>query len=336
MELNGQISRRIIIFSLGAMILPLVVFPARLGTEVARASLINALYELVYYGVVVYIFHRRTTLLKLVQGAGVCLIYRMAMGAVFGLLVAAMYSMQVRASLTLGMSGYLPALLFHAAVAPFILKPVVAQLYPATGATHRPLVAPPPPPERRKAASIEKTAPVIAHVHRPVSKEPIAPSTPASRPTVRPVPSRLSESGGVSARDGSGFDRAVNYVGEHSSVHLAAVVDSEGLLLAGYRRGQVDPEDWAPLALLFLDGNRQVLERARIVGLEKVDLVLKDKRVVVASPEGCHLVVFSERHDDDLLNIRINQGLDMINKYVAERYGDKLNPNAERIHVPSA
>jgi len=335
MELNGQVSRRIIIFSLGAMILPLVVFPARLGTDVARASLINALYELVYYSIVVYIFHRRTTLLKLVQGAGVCLIYRMAMGAVFGLLAAAMYSMEARAALTLGMSGYLPAILFHVAVAPFILKPVVAQLYPEAREMRRPM-PPPSPAERRETRSIEETAPAVAQVRRPRSEERIAPAPSPPRPAPRPVPSKLSESGAVSTREVSGFDRAVNYVGEHSSVHLAAVVDAEGLLLASYCRGQIDPEAWAPLALLFLDGSRQVLGRADMVGLEKVDLVLKDKRLVVASPEGCHLLVLSERHDDDLLNIRINQALDMINKYVAERYGSKLNPNAERIHVPSA
>jgi len=339
MELNGQISRRIIIFSLGAMILPLVVFPARLGTDVARASLISALYELVYYSIVVYIFHRHTTLLKLVQGAGVCLIYRMAMGAVFGLLAAAMYSMEARAALTLGMSGYLPAILFHVAVAPFILKPVVAQLYPEAGEMRRPRPVP-PPGERRDTRSAEETLPAVAQVRRPLSEEPIAPAPspprPAARPVPRPAPSKLPESGGVSTREVSGFDRAVNYVGEHSSVHLAAVVDAEGLLLASYRRGQVDPEDWAPLALLFLDGSRQVLGRAHMVGLEKVDLVLKDKRLAVASPEGFHLLVLSERHDDDLLNIRINQALEMINKYVAERYGSKLNPNAERIHVPSA
>jgi len=332
MELNGQINRRIIIFSLAAMILPLVVFPALVGTEIARASLINALYELLYYGIVVFVFHRRTTLLKLVQGAGVCLIYRLALGAVFGLLVAAVYSMQVRVSLTLGMSGYLPAILFHIAVAPFILKPVISQLIPEERGI-RTAVA----PSKAVPQSVEGSISSAAVRENPIPL--------ASQPTValasprraEPVlsPKRTEASGGIT-REGNGFDRAVTYIGEHASVNLSAVVDNEGLPLACFKRGQIDPDVWAPLALMLVDGSRQVLQRGRMNGLEKVDLVLESKRLVVARPEGCYLLVVAERHDDDLLNIRINQALEMIGRFVAERYGNKMNPNAERIHVPSA
>jgi len=46
--------------------------------------------------------------------------------------------------------------------------------------------------------------------------------------------------------------------------------------------------------------------------------------------------VISERQSDDVLGIRINQALEMIRKFVDERYSDKLNLNAESIHVRSA
>ena len=332
MELNGHVNRRIIIFSLGAIILPLVIFPARLGTDIVRASLINALYELVYFSVVIFFFHRRTTLLKLVEGAGVCLIYRLALGAVFGLLVAAMYSMQLKVSLTLGMSGYLPAILFHVALAPFILKPVVSQLYPVEGETPASSFTPKTVP-----ATLEK-----AGSSTPVKQSLAAADTQPNRVVSQPrraesaaFVKRAEASGGI-PREARGFERAVNYIGEHASVNLAAVVDSEGLLLGSFRRGPIDPDTWAPLALLFMDESRKVLRRGRVNGLEKVDLVLKDKRLVVARPEGCYLLVVAERHDDDLLNIRINQALEMIGKFVAERYSSRMNANAERIHVPSA
>jgi len=332
MELNGQINRRIIIFSLGAIILPLVVFPARLGTDIARASLINALYELVYFSVVVFFFHRRTTLLRLVQGAGVCLIYRLALGAVFGLLMAAVYSMQLRVSLTLGMSGYLPAILFHVALAPFILRPVVSQLYLEDSEKRSPSL-----PLKAASRAEEKSIPPVATRQHPIATNTnLAPAFVTPRRVEAIVSPRRTEAFGGIARDGNGFDRAVAYIGEHASVNLAAVVDNEGLLLASFKRGGIDPDVWAPLALLLMDGGRQVLQRGRMNGLEKVDLMLKDKRLVVARPEGCHLLVVAERHDDDLLNIRINQALEMIGRFVTERYGSKMNPNAERIHVPSA
>lgn len=331
MELNGQINRRIIIFSLGAIILPLLAFPARLGTEIARASLINSLYELVYFGVVIYVFHRRTTLLKLVQGAGVCLIYRLALGAVFGLLVAAVYSMQLRVSLTLGMSGYLPAIFFHVALAPFILKPVVSQLYPERGERRSPTVPLNAPPRAE-----EKSIPPVATRSHPVADPQSTPAFATPRRVEAAVSPKRTEASSGTAREASGFSRAVSYVGEHVSVNLAVVVDDEGLLLAGAKRGQIDLEEWAPLALLLVDGSRPVLQRGQMTGLEKIDVILREKRLIVARQEGCYLLVVAERHDDDLLNIRINQALEMIGRFVSERYGSKMNPNAERIHVPSA
>ncbi len=334
MELTGQINRRIIIFSLAAIILPLVAFPARLGTDLARAAFINALYEVVFYGAVLFVFHRRTTLLKLVQGAGVCLVYRLAQGAAFGLLIAAIHSMQLKASLSLGMSAYLPAIFFQIILAPFALKPALDQLYEESTPRQRALNA----PAMNDRADMRRTSLAVSRDRSHQSDEDSVPR--AFRPMPRPDSansSRSMESSTGHLRiDQNGFDRAVRYIGEHASVHLAVVLDNEGLVLGHYRRGNIEPEEWAPLALLLVDGGDRVLARGHLNGLEKMDLVLKDKRLIVARPDGCHLMVLSERHEDELLNIRINQSLDMINKFVAERYGAKLNPNAERVHVPSA
>jgi predicted regulator of Ras-like GTPase activity (Roadblock/LC7/MglB family) len=262
----------------------------------------------------------------------VCLIYRLALGATFGLLVAAVYSMQMRVSLTLGMSGYLPAILFHVALAPFILKPVVSQLYPERGERRSPTVPLNAPPRAE-----EKSIPPVATRSHPVAVDPHSTQVFAAPRRVEATvsPKRTEASSGI-AREANGFARAVSYIGEHVSVNLAVVVDDEGLLLAGSKRGPIDLEAWAPLALLLVDGSRQVLQRGQMNGLEKVDLILREKRLIVARQEGCYLMVVAERHDDDLLNIRINQALEMIGRFVTERYGSKMNPNAERIHVPSA
>jgi hypothetical protein len=334
MELTGQTNRRIIIFSLAMIILPLVAFPARLGTDLAKASLITALYELAFYSVVLFVFHRRTSLLKLVQGAGVCLVYRLALGAAFGLLMAAVYSMQLRVSLTLGMSGYLPAILFHVALAPLALKPALDQLFTDGGPKRRAVVS----SALDDQADLGRTSLAVSKERPARADETFAPKPVVSAQRGETTGSyRTTDSAVLHPRvDHNGFDRAVNYIGEHGSVHLATVLDDEGLVLGAFRRGSIDPEDWAPLALLLVDGGNRVLSRGQMTGLEKMDLVLKEKRLVVARPDGCHLMVLADRHDDELLNIRINQSLDMINKFVAERYGEKLNPNAERIHVPSA
>jgi hypothetical protein len=124
-------------------------------------------------------------------------------------------------------------------------------------------------------------------------------------------------------------------LGAHGSVFLAAVVDNEGLLLSNFKRGNVVAEDLAPLALLFFDSNRRILEKARLGGPEKIDVMLKDKRLVVARDQQFSLMVLAERQSDDTLNIRIIQAMDMIRRYWAERYASRQTVNAVRIHVSS-
>jgi len=318
MDTKGQTSRRVLLLSLAGMILPLVAFPARFGFELARPLLVNLLYEMVFYGLVVFIFYRRVTLLQLVSGAGICLVYRLTIGTVFGLFIAAMYSMDLGVSLRLGLSGYLPAILFHVAITPFVLKPIIGQLLPSAQAAPRqvPMRSEPnqPTDSGLSSVAVSKEHGVVT---KSVSQTPEPLETEKSIEPTSPPPEPFKAY-------------------ETASVHLAAVVDEEGLLLGNFTRNQIDPEAWAPLALLFLQSGGDVLERTELDGLERLDLQLKEKRMVVARSNGCSLMVVSERLDDDLLNIRINQGLDMINRFVAERYGDKLNSNAENIHVSSA
>jgi hypothetical protein len=111
------------------------------------------------------------------------------------------------------------------------------------------------------------------------------------------------------------------------------VVDHEGLLLANFKRGNLDPEAWAPLALVFYDQNCHVLDRVAFNAPEKIDLVLKDNRLVIARVDQVSLMVIAERQTDDFLNIRINQSMDIIKRYLDERYGKKTDKTVESINV---
>ena len=131
----------------------------------------------------------------------------------------------------------------------------------------------------------------------------------------------------------NGFQNAINYIGENGSVYMAALVDFEGLLLAGFKRGNYEPEDIAPFALPLASRNADTYKRLNLTIPEKTDLMFEDKRMIIASEQHYTLIVISERTMDDVLNIRINQGLEMIRMYTAERYSEKLIGNAERIYV---
>jgi hypothetical protein len=352
MEMTGRIVRQISLISMLVLIVPMIMFPDQLGMRLTKFSLINAVYELVYYSAVIFFFYRRASLLKIIQMAGLCLVYRLTLGALFGLLIVVMYSMNLTISLTLGLASYLPAILLHIAATPFILKPVVAQLVPYTKRKHQPIEEPAPAeaPEHGGTATAvsakqEEPAPAEAPEHGGTATA-VSAKQAISRPTPAPVrvpepeaqfskASRVGSPSGREHAEANGFDRAARYIGEDGSVQLAVVVDGEGLLLGQFIRGEMKADDWAPFSLLFCEANRDALRRAGWGSPEKIDLLVKDTRIIVAREESWCLMVVAQRHADDFLNIKINQGLEIIRKYIARRYGQKLSVNAEKMYVSS-
>jgi hypothetical protein len=329
MEITGRIVRQISLISMLVLIVPMIMFPDQLGAGLTKVSLINIVYELIYYSVVILFFYHRASLLKIVQITGLCLVYRLTLGAIFGFLIASMYSMNLTVSLTLGLASYLPAILLHIAVTPFILKPVSSQLVPF---------------KKRRRQPIKEPVPVEVPEHGGTTAA-VSPKQAFSRPTPVHVPepkvhlsreSRVGSPSGQESAEANGFDRAVRYIGEDISVQLAVIVDDEGLLLGQFRRGEIEADDKGPFSLLFCETNRDALQRAGWGTPEKIDLSVKDTRIIVAHEESWRLMVVAHRHGDDFLNIRINQGLEIIRKYVARRYGQKLSVNAEKMYVSSA
>ncbi|MFQ5499685.1 MAG: hypothetical protein ACE5FH_08430 [Candidatus Zixiibacteriota bacterium] len=337
MEVPGRITRQVLLFSLSVLIVPMILFPEQLGTSLARASLLNAVYELVFYGIVIFFFDRTRTLAQLVQSAAMCLVYRLALGGSFGLLIAGAYSMNIVISTTFGMSSYLPAILLHIAVTPFILRPVLVpeqrmrRQFPAqkAGTQHS--------NERFEAGMTS----IAASKAKGFTGEPAvtampkgaSPSLDSSALKGSKTDIEKTEQIGLSAADANGFDKVTSYVGEHSSVNLAAIIDHEGLLMSHFQRGPVPSEDIAPYGLALLQQSETVTFRAGWGAVERVDHELLGHRVVAARVGELVLVVIAERQSDDLLNIRIRKALEMTARYMAERYGPQVNENTEKSYV---
>jgi len=326
MKKNGRIGQRLLLFSMAALIPPMTVFPVQFGTQLIRFSLAGLLYELVFYGVVIFAFQRRGGLLQLAPAALACLVYRVTLGLVLGLMITIAYGLNFKFAAMMGAFSYLPGVIFLAALTPFIMQPVAALFYRNFDRPQkRPVNEPAPVVAAPKTG---RTSIAISRERGVVDKRPISrPGSEASRLTTAAATSSPTYS------EVDGFDRAVRYLGEHGSVYMAAIVDHEGLLLANYVRGEVDAEEWAPLSLVFFQQNEEVLGRGHLESPEKLDLILKEKRIKVAREGNISLMVVSERHADDVLGIRVNQALEMIKKHMSERYSHMLDPNAERIHV---
>lgn len=327
MTSKTQTIRQIVILSLTVLLLSLIVFPSRFGTQLITFSFVFVLTELVFYGAVLFWFKRDTSLIKLVFSAGICLAYRFFLGCVFGALISIMYFMNFEISINLGLVSYVPAILCQIVTTPFIIKTVLNDL------VYR---------GEKRSHMVEELVPI----DKPKSEQPVFERESSIKKqeetetmatwvnTPKKQNSTISSQKEVSSgKNLNGFDRATQYIGENGSVMMAIVVDDEGLLLSNFVRGNISLDDWAPMALLFKQQNNQVLDRVGMKNIDQITLTIDDMRVALASEEGFNLMVLADIQQDDVLNIRITQGMEIIRKYMAERYVQKLIINAENKYV---
>jgi hypothetical protein len=310
-------SRLILLISSLLIVVPMVIFPAQLGMNLTTGSFIYSALEIVYYGVILFLLRPRTTLLKLLEGAGLTFLYRIVLGTIFGILIALMYSIGLTAALTLGISRYLPAIILHVVVAPFAMKPFYDAISGDNAHARRPY---PRSYQKPPAEKEEKLRPYLPRTEQ----KPALNAHPAQEPRFEMGP----------VHDMNGFERAVKYLGEHHAVLLATVVDREGLAMASFRRGDADPEEWAPLSLLFQHSNRSILKRIKEgKNPDRVDLAFGARKLTIMQTYNFNLLVLSNRDEDDLLGIRITQAAEIIRKYASERYGHLLPASPEEKYV---
>ena len=336
MVISKKMSLQLLVGTSVMLVVPMIIFycsikfPQQFGTELVKPALVNALYELVFYAAVLYLFNRRASLIQLSQAAGLCLVYRMGVGLLLGVAMSLSYSMSLSVSIQLAISSYLPAILFHIALTPLVMRSAVMPIFETK--SNRSDRVP-----NRSLSSSEPTGTTSVAISRTqgVVMTPAETAGPI-KPNREPISRQMSPTPGPH-EDTNGFDRAVRYVGEHGSVYMAAVVDHEGLLYAQYHRGKFVPEDYAPLAQLLVQDNLRSLNHRGFdfSELERIDLGLKNERLVVYKHPFCTLVVIAEKQSDDLLNIRINQGMDIITRYVEEKYPTTKPSNVENKYVPS-
>jgi len=313
MTISRKDSRLIMLWSVLILAVPMVIFPARLGLETGSGLFSYALFEIFFYGMVLFFMRSGSTLLQLFQGAALSFLYRITIGTIFGIMISVLYGVSFSAALTLGISRYFPAILLHIVTAPFIIRPLFLAIAGQSRLSSSPRESSPP--------------------ERPAESPPPYFPKAESRPTVIAATDKPSTEA-VLPRDLNGFERAVRYLGEHHAVRVAAVVDAEGLTLANFYRDDADPEVWAPLALLFRDQNRQILSRnLKAADPDRIEMIIGSDKLAVLRAAGVSLMVLSAADEDDLLGVRLNQAADIIRKYISERYGSLLPSSPEEKYV---
>lgn len=336
MRVTSKEIRQILLLSLILLIVPMVVFPKKLGLELAEFSFVNIGVEFVYYGIVGYFLNRQTTLVKLLSVGGVCLVSRLALGSLFGLLIMVLYPIKASVAFSFGLTSYLPSILLQIAAVPFVLYPLVTILLKSSPSSERK----PKPQPQPLAEMSERPAPQSSSnlVYTKEKPSPSRREQRLERKRTQPEPTRNSfkktkETPKPAVEQSNGFDKAVRYIGENGSVLVAAVIDHEGLLLGGFKRCELELEDVTPFALLLKEKAQPTLGKAGFGQPERSVYFFDEQKMVVAYEPYYTLVVIAERTVDDVVNIRINQALEMIKTYIAERYSEKLIANAEKIYV---
>lgn len=329
MSISGRSLWQLQLFSLIVLIVPMIVYPTMLGTELQKFAFVHILYELLFYFIVTFVLYRQVNVFQAIQISGLCLIYRLILGGVFSFLLAAIHSISINVSFTLAMFGYLPGLLLHIVATPLLLKPILDGIYAESFKVRTLRVV-----ETSTSDSRVSGASTIAY-----SKERKTSPRQIPRPLQNLGPLKKSLEHGTNKEsqyisgDLNGFDKATKYVGEDGSVRLACVIDNEGLLLSNFIRGELIAEDIAPFALTITAACAEKIDRITTGAPERMEFTLKDFRIVLAAEKNCSFMVIAERRTDDLLSIRFNQAMEMIKKYMSERYSAKLHPTMEKSYA---
>ncbi len=321
MNLSTRVIRQVALLSLLVVIAPMVAFPEQFGTGLGKASLLNIVLELVFYCTALFFLNRTNSLPSLVKAGAICLAYRLSIGILLGLFITLMYSMNIRVSMTLSVFGYLPGLFLHILATPFILRPFFS------ADTQRSIAKPAGQPMASTAASSGMTSIAVSRDHRPADHSRFMPPNQQSAS----LPSSPKRPQDESSKNG--FDQATHHIGVETSVKVAVLVDNEGLCLSYFTRGDISHEEYAPFALQYFEQLQPSLDRSSMGSPEKIELTLNDHRLFLARSGIFHLLVVADRQGDDLLSIRVTQGLEIAKKYFADRYGDKSPAKPERAYV---
>jgi predicted regulator of Ras-like GTPase activity (Roadblock/LC7/MglB family) len=222
------------------------------------------------------------------------------------------------------MGIYLPAIILHVASAPFVLRPAFLLL--ASNLT----------PERPKKFIFEP------HVEEEEASSPkmSAPISQFQTNIGNEIETNSQTFDAVSvpqADNDNQLERAVHYIGESAAVKMSLLIDEEGLTLANFNRSEEDIELWAPAAIIIEKENLRLLNNFGPVGkLSKLDITAKNRRIILRRIERFILMVIVEENIDETIHIRMAQAVDMIRKYINERYSPALFARVEEQYVSNS
>jgi predicted regulator of Ras-like GTPase activity (Roadblock/LC7/MglB family) len=285
MILKGAEFKKAMLLGLVVAAAPSFYYPYAFGWSGAVAGgAAVLLFEFAYYGLMFYVLWRRASTARILGAACAAVAFRLGLGLVFAALLAALFGLPVADALSTGMYRYLPGILLHVLLVPFMLQSVFDFRRPPRRA-----------PQATRRADMPK------------SERPRMPA--ADAPSWGGATDHLPD-----------FEAAVAHIAAYSTVRLALLVDDDGLCVARAGRPHGDTDLWAPVTQLLFGAIRRELRRTPSDALERFELTQGEQRMAVVRVESFYLAVLFDGTTDELVHVRIAQAVEMIRRYAEHKY----------------
>ena len=345
---------QIVVFTLVAVLGPLLIYPRTFGVALSFSFSTLLILEALYYVIVFSVFNSGVGLKATLLGAVFATLYRFTLATLFGLMIFAPGGVVLGDAIREGFHGYWPGYMTFILSSPFVMMSFVKWLIDrldgsSTEISYEGI--------GRGASASSLTSAEVSGISAstPLSETGGVPYLPhTERNEQQQAQQQGAEYGldedsfafgadvdrtrnapGAVSYSGNGFERAVNYLGEDATVKVAAVVDLDGLEVASFERDGFSSASWSPFALSLVEENAWILERHQQSGPKRVELHYDELRVECRLIGRFILFAASERHDDDLLGVRMSQASDIVGKYISARYSEELFAGMEGNNVRS-
>ncbi len=313
MALSGRETRHIALVTFIMAALPMLVFPRTLGFEFEISLFFYVVLELAYFTVVSWVRNSKLETGQKISAAGLYLFGRLLLSFVFFVYLLMMESITAGAAWIAAFSGYKLSLLLFSLTAPFLYGSSIQTIF---GGGRRGKI-------RRIRPSTRQI--ITSDSQRMPSRSSLSGFRPAEPEAPKANQDFLARS----------FDDAVQHVGDYSGVQCAMLLDGEGLPVAGWSRGQFNPEDWAALARLLIDQVDDTCSRGGAQPVEMLEFRSGQQRFYLYRVNDMWLMSIADAASDELEKIRVHQAAEMITRRCNERYAHVYMTEAGRSYAGS-
>jgi len=304
MQVQPQEIRHTALLFLIIAIVPLIFYPNDLGLELDSSMVLYILVELIYFGLIVYLFMDSPPARIAITASFMCLGFRICAGLCFAILLFLITGVNVGEAFSGGMWLYKPAIMLHTLTTPFILLSLFRTYFNVKEKEEGAKFAYSPASPAQTEEERIPTRPEIA-THRQHTQPVII----GAAKDVEPVEKSLKD-----------FDSAVRHVFELSAVKFCVLFDNDGLPVAFAGDDIALRDIWAPIGRLIGEQIQQNLARVGDLVLEGFHLELDAYRLHLASVCEMWLLVGADRQSEELEKVRMGQAVEMIKRIYHQKY----------------